>query len=520
MASKNGKKIIGICISSSSISFSQVSFSGGKPSIKHFVKIPTNFESKEAMQRPLTMNNAFFDEKAPWVDLFKQALRKVSWGSKEVAVTLSNEFSITRYFTMPFVDRKFWSNSIPIESKKYIPLSFEEVSYHYAVEVQPEVKRMNVLFCLTKKKTVEFLISLLKAEGFAISSIESTPVSFERLFAAIDGEHDKSAYIHFTKKASFMIFSSGRMPILFREINLGLSSQMSGRVSLDIKGALQFVSRCVGPAKYSQIKLSGDNLELWMKAAQRESPVQVKTWDPQKIAGLRENELESIFSVGSALKNQFPEKNFIDVSSISTNMLIEKKILSHIKNLTMGLCAVILFFAFVNQFRAYLVSGKINSIYTNLGDAGELKGKDPSSIESETMKLEESARVFGDLLFDKTVLAPKLEAIADNIPSYLWVDTIYYVNPFSSGGIQSGNKEMTIRGLTSLKGNLRLKFVQNFTSALKKTEAFREFAAATGNMGFNIDAQTGANVEDEYEEAKKESSYGFTISCDIKPKGG
>jgi len=517
---KTDDSVIGIYISSETIVLAKTSLSSGKIITEHLVRFPTNFTSKEKILKPLVLNNAFFDEKAPWINPLKQALSKVQWKAKKVVITLSNEFSIVRYFTMPYVEKKFWPNSIPLESKKYLPVSFEEVSYHFYVLPKIQEKKMEVLFGLTQRKSIEFLINLFKKQGYEVVSVESSSCSFERLCSFLNPQHEKSAYGHFTKTTSFLIFSSQGMPLLFRETNLATASQMTGRTSLGIKGALQFISRYVGDSKYSAIYLSGENLEVWQNAAQRESSLETKIWQPEKSLGLKDNELSSLYAAGAAIKNQVKHKVFIDMSGISTNVMIEQKVISYVKNATIVIVAIFLFFTLLNQFKIYLLSKKISRLYSSMGvNMADFQGKDASSIETMTENLESIAKTFGDLFFDKTVLAPKLEVIADAIPKYLWIESINYTSPVRTGDMQTSPKEMVIRGSTNLKGNLRLHYVKKFVDEFKKSKDFSEFQGPVGNIVYTIDAQPQLTETEEESSEKSAEIYGFSINCTRKTKG-
>ena len=73
---------LGIFISPDEISIAQTKLLGnGKVEPEHLVKLPTGFQVKEGMQRPLSLNNDFFNEKAAWVNTFKTAVKKVGWNT-------------------------------------------------------------------------------------------------------------------------------------------------------------------------------------------------------------------------------------------------------------------------------------------------------------------------------------------------------------------------------------------------------------------------------------------------------
>ncbi len=511
---KSNQSALGIYISPKEIAIAQVTDQGNsKVQVEHLIKIPVIFEGSEKIQRPLVLNNNFFDEKAQWVNPFKQALKKIDWKNKKVVITLSSHFSILRYFVMPAVERRYWSKTIPLESKKYIPVSFDEVSFNYVVRPNIADKKLNILFGMTNKKTVEFLINLLKSVGLQLSSIESSACSIERLFSFINPKHDSNAYVHFSESVSYMIFSNDGCPVLFRENDMKGASGISERKRLDIKGAQQFVGRYLGKKAYSNLMLSGDNLDVWRSIAEAESPIPIAQWEPPKQLNIKSNALSSLFSIGASLKLNPKNKLPIDFSGISTAALLEKNVISYVKTATIVLSAMILFFTFINQFKLYVLSRKINKHYAAIGDVSQFKGMTADTIKSTTEKLQQNLRMLQILVANKNLLAPKMSFITDAIPQHLWLDKIAYTNPFASSEFQSGVKELRLEGETTLRGSLKSRWVEIFYKKLKQSKEFKIYQPPKGNIEFGMNA---AVVGEGNENVIKIKSSGFIITCRIK----
>ena len=247
MAKADGRNSLGIYISPKEISIAQVKIGkDSRPEAEHLIKFPTGFSVKEGMLRPLSLNHEFFSDKASWVTPFKQAVKSIGWDSSSAVVTLSPQFAILRYFVMPLVERRFWSKSIPLESKKYIPVSFEEVVYDFNAVPMDTSKKLGVLFGLTQRKSVEFVISTLKAAGLDLTAVEINSASMERLFGFTDQkDHDSKGYIHFSGNTTLMLFSHGGYPVLYRESESDSGGTMSERRRLDVKGAVQSAARII-----------------------------------------------------------------------------------------------------------------------------------------------------------------------------------------------------------------------------------------------------------------------------------
>lgn len=515
------KNYLGIYISPKEICIAQVKIGkDSKPEPEHLVKFPTGFPVKEGMLRPLSLNNDFFSEKAAWITPFRQAMKKVSWSSKEVVVTLSPQFAILRYFVMPAIERRFWSKSIPLESKKYIPVSFEEVSYDFNAVPADGGKKLGVLFGLTQRKSVEFIRETLKIAGLSLAAIEINSASMERLFGFADPkDHDAKGYIHFSESSTLMLFSHGGFPVLYRETEGDASGTMSERRRLDIKGAIQFVDRYVGGKDYKFIALSGDGAEAWKGAAEKESaPTPVTVWDAAAAVSIKDNDSASIFAMGAALRDRVPGKLLLDISGISTAILLEKQVQGYVWNVTFILGGFMLLLSLIAQTRLLMTSSEISSLNSKVMSFPELGGMDPDSIKRKIEGLQTNARLLSTLVSDPDVLAPKLAAVADTIPADLWLTDLRYANPLSVSEIGGAGKELTLTGETGLKGEGKIAVVNTFVKALKTAEDFKTFAPPLGAIDSTTEpgnaTVSAAAMPGQFATGPKSS--GFSVMCTVK----
>ena len=491
----SGKDTLGIYLSPSEICLSEVKV--GKNSrleVQHLVKMPTDFNSKGGMTRPLSVNDDFFNETAPWVDGFKRAVKKISWGSSNAVVTFSPQFAILRYFVMPVMDRKFWNRSIPLESKKYIPVSFDEAIYDFSVVAVDGGKKLGVLFGLTQKKSVEFLINTLKSEGLALASLEINSCSLERLFAFLDPkDHDLKAYIHFFGSQCLTLFSSGGYPVMYREKDFDSPSSLTERKRLDIKGAVQFVERYVGGQAYKNLMLSGDNLETWRNAAAQESQMQLILWEPAKLADLKDNDAASFFSLGASLKGAAAGRLTLDLSGISAAFRLEKQVQRHVWSITFILGGLMLLLSLITQARLFMADSKLSGFKARLGNASELQGNTVEAIRAKITAMQENGRMLFGLVGDSDCVAPKLQVIADTIPAELWIVELQYSNPFSSDNTQSASKVMSFGGKTALEGDMKFRMVDLFVKSLRTSAEFKVFGPPNGSID-NTSEPTGFNI--------------------------
>jgi hypothetical protein len=518
---KAASKHLGIYISPKEICIAQIRLGkDSKPEPEHLIRIPTEFPVKEGMLRPLSLNHEFFSEKAAWTAAFKQAVKKVRWDSSTAVVTLSPQFAILRYFVMPLVDRRFWSKSIPLESKKYIPVSFEEVVYDFAAVPTEGGKKLGVLFGLTQRKSVEFLTEALKAAGLTLAAVEITPQSMERVFGFLDPkDHDARGYIHFSANSTFLVFSHLGCPVLYRETETDSGGSMSERKRLDIKGAMQFVDRYVGGKDYKAVMLSGDGADLWKPVAEKEAaPIPVETWEAGKLCGLKDNDSASLMAAAAALRGRTGGPASPDISGLSAAANLERQVQSYVWNITFVLGGLLLLLTLLAQARLIMASSKVAQLRARVMNVPELNGLDAGTIRGKIDEMQVSAQTLDILVSEVDPLAPKLAAIADRIPSDLWTGVITYTNPFNFSEGQSGVKELRISGSTYTRGEVKGRLVDAFTKALKAAEEFKVFTPPMG--GIDSTTESGApsgSAPDGFQQSGRMTSE-FSVMCTRKRK--
>lgn len=515
MAKADTKNTLGIFISPREIAIAQVKVSkDSRPEPEHLVKFPTGFAVKEGMLRPLSLNNDFFNEKASWIAPFNQAVKQINWNSQLAVVTLSPQFAILRYFVMPCVDRKFWSKSIPLESKKYIPVSFDEVVYDFDAAQIDGGKKLGVLFGLTQRKSVEFIINTLKEAGLDLASVEITPASLERLFGFIDPkDHDSKGYIHFAGGGNAMLFSHSGYPVLYRETEGDASGAMSERRRLDVKGAMQFVDRYVGGKAYKNICLSGEGAEGWKVPAEKEAEtVPAMIWNPSGLCGMKDSSISGLFAIGAALRDRASARLKLDISGLSAVAITEKAVQSYIWNIAFLLGGLLMLFSIINQVKMFSVNSELSALRAQMQNLPELQGEEPDTIRIKIDEMRADAQTLSMLLSNTDVLAPKFSVIADLIPQDLWLQEIRYTNTYPISQIQGGVRDLTLRGRTFLTKARKNNMADQFMKSLKAAPEFKSFASPS-TIDLNITSEESNRVTRPGTVIKGPEAGEFIISC-------
>src|SRR5688572_2555828 len=107
---------LGLYLSPDSIYLCEVKAPKGRPEVQHLLKLPMPAAAPagaKATRSAGTLSADFLPDVDKVAAVISKALGEGSWRSKHVMVTLSSEFAILRYFTMPYSDRRFWKTAVP-----------------------------------------------------------------------------------------------------------------------------------------------------------------------------------------------------------------------------------------------------------------------------------------------------------------------------------------------------------------------------------------------------------------------
>ena len=498
MAKKNNKKgVIGIYISTEQIAIAEVSLKGtGKMQPDHFVKFSTDFPKKGGAQRPMSLNADFFKNEAAWVSKFKSAVGKIGWGASEAVITLSESFSILRYFSMPAVPRKFWSKSIPLESKKYIPISFDNAALDYDAFLSDGGKKISVLFGITQKETVDFLTKLMKDVHFNLHSVEISAVSMERLFTYVDHkDHLRHGYVYAADDATHLLFSTGYRPVLHREFDN--DGGLSERRRLDLKGAIQYVDRYSDGEGFKAIVLSGEYAQMMKDPVSKEAaPLPVTVLDLESLCGTNDLSSASIFAMGAALFGKVSSALRLDVSGVSNAVRVKSEIQKIVYTIGTIAIAILMLFTLKGEFQLSRVKKELNTYIVQNGES-DLKNLSSDEINNKITTIKDQSVSLAYVFSRNDFVAPKLSVIVDEIPKQLWLENITYANGLvlnaaNAAGV-SGNstRMMSLSGGTYLTGEARAQYTEEFLKKLKGYEnEFKPFLRPDGNMTLSVSAQS------------------------------
>lgn len=510
-------KYISIYIDLKEIVITAISCESNLITIETEIKIQTNFNVKDKIIKPISLNTEFFNEKQEWVAKFKEAIKSNNLTSTKAIITLSQSLSVTRFFTMPYIDRKFWHKSIFIESKKYIPVSFDEMTYDFIAKPIANNTKLGVLFSITQKKTIEFIMEVFKSLSINLDRMETSVLSFERFLSFIDPkEHDKKIYIFFKGDSFHSILSWNNCPIVYRESLTDSASTLSERKYLDLKSSISFVKRYIPDQQYNQIVLAGENASLWKTMAESESGLKAEIIDINKnLKNVKEINFSLLSSLGAGLafyKDILP----IDISGISNTKKMDIKARNIVFFISSLLTLLFLSFSLLNNIKASNLSSQISSTQEEMGELTDFQGMTDDMIKRKVEGLKQQSALFNNLFKKKEYLAPKLSVIAEVIPNEIWLESIVYLNRVAEAQLQNQTKELDLKGKTILKGEKKFTIIDEFMKSLKTSPEFKSFPSIDKNIEGASGKKNPYLPQDSMEDLNEISE--FTITCSQEAK--
>lgn len=492
--------------------------------IDHLVRLPFPTMDKSQALNSAAMNAGFFTGDKSWTKVIQQAMRQIGWKTNKVVVTISAQFGILRHFVMPKIERRFWNQSVPLESKKYIPVSFEEVVYDFQVHPIPPTNdgkaRMGIIFGVTSRKILESLYEILQRLGLELMAFEMSAFSVARLFATL-GKEDQTGigYMHFDSGAAYILIPSEGHLILSREINLGnTDAQITERRKVDMRGSLDFVNKQMGGKVCKQISISGENTEVWKTLVEREGGLPVQGWNPASALGLKSAEWGTYSAIGASSRLQFTNVLNLDFSGKSKSCVEERQAIAYVWILGIVCSGLLLLISLVNEARLIFLKKQLQAKKATVSNVIEFQGQTAEMIADTVEKMKTKRTILATIIGigKGDYLVPKLTGLVDTIPDNIWISKLEYSNPLVTSAIQESRKEFLITGHVELRGK---------TDAISQAERFREslqrnpeFMKAYGAPGGSIKLSVGLGLSGDQEGTgqKGRQTSTFKIICSKK----
>ncbi|MHB2025268.1 MAG: type IV pilus biogenesis protein PilM [Elusimicrobiota bacterium] len=396
-----------------------------------------------------------------YVGMIKQAISQSKWGTKNVVVTLSHQMSILRYFVMPAMERRFWKSAVPLQARRYIPLSFEGLSQDYQVVPAPhdsdQRPRSGVLFAVTAKNNLVRLSEFTKKLGLDLLGVETSCVSALRLWENRRQKGKVNVYcrVHFDGGNIRIVLVDNGIPIFFREVFLGNQPSLQDQRRLDLEGCVTFAQKQLGVTGIDAVFLSGNGvvLDQWQDALGRELGVAAAVVDEAKAVGIKEGSWEGYSALGASIKLAFPSAASLDLARIGK---ISEEETRTVRSILAVSCVTALWFAAIGVFHfiSYqLQARKLHQYKPDPEVHAAFLGKDNSDISLLLKSMRDQLGAMGNISHPPVSLAAILKDVGDVIPAGVWLTDITYGNQAASSDLSAVSNPDLYGPQLNLRGN-------------------------------------------------------------------
>jgi hypothetical protein len=218
--------------------------------------------------------------------------------------------------------------------------------------------------------------------------------------------------------------------------------------------------------------------------------------------------------VGAALRDRVPGGLALDISGLSKAAGLEKQVQSYVWNVTFIIGGFLLLLSLITQARLMVVNSSLSGLNAKIGGS-DLSGNDADTIKLKMDRMQSSVKALSGIVADADPLAPKLSALAERIPSELWVEDIMYSSPVNISDAQGPGTELKLTGETYLKGDAKVRVVDAFTKSLKAASEYKVFGLPAGNIDFTNDSEAAQSMAAPaaFGQPEGPKPTGFSVMC-------
>lgn len=443
---------VGLFIAPDSVSLAAAALSGGRPSVSKVVTVPLAkppVPEGEAAKKRGFFNTEFLVGKDAVAQAISSGLTELGARSKDVVVTLSHQLSITRYFLMNPVDKRFWKTSVPLEAKKYIPFPLEGLMNDY--QVTPAVSEskknlMGVLFGVTPQLALNQVLGIVRGLGLNPVAVEPSHASVMRLWhaaGALGGDGQAQIRVHFDSERAYVILTRAGLPLLCREVELPADEYALSQKKLDLASAVDFAERYLGIEGVAAVKVTGvGDLAQRTGMVTREVSLAVEKDASVELPGGGSPQWGPFAAAGAALRSLGASPIALDFTQTG-RMREEDKTLILIWGV--GLAAFLLFTlgALVNEFQIVRAKQELARLTRRAAEAGVTQGLSAGDLKAKLDRMKALVTAM-ETMDGHGALAPKLQALVDDIPPGVWLENVAYSDGLVPG--EPSKKRVTVAG--------------------------------------------------------------------------
>ena len=502
---------VGLFISPDAVTLAAASVSGGKPVISKVVTVAIEKpaplpegEGAAANKKRTFFNTEFLQQNQALAKAISSGMAELGARTKDVVVSLSHQVSITRFFLMNPVDKRFWKASVPMEAKKYIPFPLDGLNNDFQVTPgASEAKKnmMGVLLGVTPQMALGQVLNVVRGLGLNPIAVEPSHCSVMRLWNATGSLGDGSQAqirVHFDAERAYVILTRGGLPLLCREVDLPTDEYALSQKKLDVASAADFAERYLGIEQVAAVKVTGVgdmNQRTGMITREVELPVE-KDGGPD-LPGAGTPQWCAFAAAGAAMRTLGNNPLTLDFTGTG-RMREEDKTLILIWGVGLAAFLACICFALVNEFQIYRGKQELARLTRKAAEAGVTQGMSANDIKQ---KIDRMKALLGamDSMSQRDPLSTKLQQLADLIPESVWCESLGYTDTLVIG--EASHKTMQIAG-AAMTGSRERDIVTatQFKEALAKDPGFfagfrkLDISYSGGNQSVAAQGQQGGGL--------------------------
>lgn len=474
------KDCLGLFISPEGFCLCEASTKGGKLVVGNLARVAA--PPGGATARLGTLNTELLEKIDPITDGLRAALSNGRWSSKNLVVSLSPHFGLTRYFLMPEVPRQFQKQSVPLEAKKYIPFPFAELMYDFQVLPMPpspdNKSRMGVLFGITPQKNVESLRAIAGKLGRRLVAVELSSLSTSRLWHGTlprPGDGAAQAEVHFDARATYVVVHRGGVPFLSREVYWAAGAELDKR-RIDVAGCVDFARKQLGVQGLKLRVMGSGNLAAWRKTYEEDFAMPVEELD---LAAALAPGLDwpAQAAMGASLRHLLPEAARLDLSHSSRDAQEDARVIVSLYLASGALSLLLAGLGGVSGAQLWYTHGQIEAAARESGEIKAFQGKTAEDIETFVEGLKSQVLGFGSILDARVYATDVMAWIVDSIPESVWLTDVAYQNKLGAAAPGSApGARLALSGYASAQDPAtELQLVNSFRDALKKDPRYARY---------------------------------------------
>ncbi len=523
---------LGIYIGIDEIYVAQSAKRDGGTVLESLIRVPVSLPDKNEL-KPLDLNESYFVSQY-WLDALRKVTSKKSWNTDKVVVSLASEFCLLRHFVISVpLKRPEWAKGIPNEAKKYIHFPFEKAVWAYQVydfeTAATKQQRLGVVFAMTTKTIVSCLQKGLKSVGLNLVSVEPTCLSLGRAFI----DNDKEAvgqggriYSFFGKDMASFVFLNGTVPLLERTVEIAGSVPVERR-RFEITNSAEFISKQLERDPFEEAVITGYKTDQWVVALEADSHKPVRKWDLSEIFGIETKSPGEVAAIGASSKfydTKLPDLDFSKGKRLSNYEFNASWLVWKITGLVVAGLLLFLGNNYVGLLMANFKLKQTQAMYAN-DTLEDFQGLSSSQLQTNLDDIKQQNETLTGIYTNSPFVTPVLAAVANSVPSQVWLSKISYSSAFPT--VTVGSAKLTIEGSISSgkDGGEDLVIGSRFRELLSQQPQLRRlcrnatisYSSVAGSYNTKAEPSKRRRKAEETAPAKKETQ--FSLTCNYETRG-